>query len=155
MNPEEGELRPQLLDRFGLCVQIEGLRDAEARVAVMERRAAFDDDPVAFGAGHAAASRELTERIGAAIGILPKVTADRREQLRIATLCLDAGVDGHRADIIMLKAAKTHAALQGRTTVDAADVDLAAELVLPHRLRRQPLQSVGAKSSAARPAAAR
>ncbi len=143
MNPEEGELRPQLLDRFGLCVQIEGIREPEARVTVMERRAAFDESPQAFCDQFASAAKDLAERMAAAAALYPRVEADRNQMLRIATRCLEVGVDGHRADIIMLKTAKTHAAYQGRTRVDTADVDMAADLVLPHRLRRQPLQSIG------------
>jgi magnesium chelatase subunit I len=142
MNPEEGELRPQLLDRFGLCVHIEGIHDAESRVAVMERRAAFDDDPEAFRAQWDEASRALVERIERAVDLYPNVQVDRDLLYDIAAYCLDVGVDGHRGDIIILKTAKTLAAYHGRDRVERSDIDEAAELVLPHRIRRQPLQDV-------------
>jgi len=142
MNPEEGELRPQLLDRFGLCVHVEGLRDVEKRVEVMERRAAFDEDSQGFAARWAEASAELVARIEAARKLYANVTVDRSILFDIASYCLEVGVDGHRADIIMLKAAKTHAAYEGRTAVERQDVDVAAELVLPHRLRRRPFMDI-------------
>jgi len=142
MNPEEGELRPQLLDRFGLCVQIEGIQDAEDRVAIMERRAAFDDDPEAFGAAWEDESRTVVERIERAIDLYPKVTIARDLLFNIAQCCLDVGVDGHRGDIIILKTAKTLAAWNGRDEVEKADIDNAAELALPHRVRRQPLMEI-------------
>jgi len=142
MNPEEGELRPQLLDRFGLCVHIGGIHDAESRVAVMERRAAFDGDPEGFRARWDEASRFLVERIERAVALYPNVEVDRALLYDIASYCLDVGVDGHRGDIIILKTAKTLAAYHGRDRAERADIDAAAELVLPHRIRRQPLQDV-------------
>ena len=142
MNPEEGELRPQLLDRFGLCVHIGGIHDAESRVAVMERRAAFDDDPEGFRARWDEASRSLVERIERAVALYPNVEVDRALLYDIASYCLDVGVDGHRGDIIILKTAKTLAAYHGRDRAERTDIDAAAELVLPHRIRRQPLQDV-------------
>ena len=142
MNPEEGELRPQLLDRFGLCVNIEGLTDAESRVAIMERRAAFDEDPENFNLVWEEDSRLLVDRIERAIALLPRVNVERELLYEIASYCLDVGVDGHRGDIIILKTAKTLAAYNGRTEVDRQDIDLAATLALPHRIRRQPLQDI-------------
>jgi magnesium chelatase subunit I len=142
MNPEEGELRPQLLDRFGLCVHIEGIQEAGDRVAIMERRAAFDEDPETFGAAWEAESAGVVERIERAIALYPKVTITRDLLFTIAECCLEVGVDGHRGDIIILKTAKTLAAWNGRDQVEKADIDNAAELALPHRIRRQPLQDV-------------
>lgn len=142
MNPEEGELRPQLLDRFGLCVNIEGINDPEARVAVMERRAAFDEDPENFCQSWETESRALVEKIQKAIDLYPQVTIARDLLYDIADYCLDVGVDGHRGDIIILKTAKTLAACNGRTQVLKADIAAAAELALPHRIRRQPLQDI-------------
>jgi len=142
MNPEEGELRPQLLDRFGLCVTIEGSRDPEERVLVMERRAAFDQNPEEFCKGWEKASADLSRRISKAVAIYPTVTVDRACLYDIATICLDVGVDGHRGDIIILKTAKTLAAYDGRDTVTQKDIETAAELALPHRVRRKPLQEV-------------
>lgn len=144
MNPEEGELRPQLLDRFGLCVTIGGLNRVEERVAVMERRAAFDLDPQGFIRQWQQESEQLAEKIQAARVLYPQVEAPRELLFNIAETCLEAGVDGHRGDIIMLKCAKTLAALDGRSLAVAEDVRQAAELVLPHRLRRQPLMEIAA-----------
>lgn len=142
MNPEEGELRPQLLDRFGLCVHIEGIHNAEDRVAIMERRAAFDEDPEGFCGRWEAESKALVDRIEQAIALYPQVAIDRNALYDIAAYCLDVGVDGHRGDIIILKTAKTLAAYNGRTEVIKADIEMAAELALPHRIRRQPLQDI-------------
>jgi magnesium chelatase subunit I len=150
MNPEEGELRPQLLDRFGLCVSIEGSHDPEERVAVMERRAEFDEDPTGFCQRHRLESRVLSEKIEQAIALYPRVTIERPLLFEIASFCLDVGVDGHRGDIIILKTAKTLAAYHGRTEVTAKDVELAAELALPHRIRRKPLQEVSTDINALR-----
>jgi magnesium chelatase subunit D len=140
MNPEEGELRPQLLDRFGLCVEITGLQNLEARMAVVERRLAFEADPEAFVAAWEAEQEGLRQTIGQARAILPQV-AHGPETLRLITrICLDQGVDGHRADIFMLKTAITLAAWHGRQDVGLDDVREAAALALPHRLRRQPFR---------------
>ncbi len=142
MNPEEGELRPQLLDRFGLCVTIEGINDPEARVSIMERRLAFDEDPEGFCRNWEEESGQLVERIEKARDLYPKVLVDRKLLYEIASYCLDVGVDGHRGDIVILKAAKTLAAFEGRAHVVKSDIDKAAELALPHRIRRQPLQDI-------------
>lgn len=142
MNPEEGELRPQLLDRFGLCVSVGGIATPEDRVTIMERRAAFDQDPEAFEAQWQQASQELVERIEKVRAILPQVEISRELMLEIARYCLDVGVDGHRGDIIILKTAKTIAAYRGRKQVAKEDIEEAAMLALPHRIRRQPLQDV-------------
>jgi magnesium chelatase subunit I len=142
MNPEEGELRPQLLDRFGLCVHIEGIHDPEARVAIMERRADFDENPDSFCRQWEEESRLLVAKIEKAIDLYPQVTIARELLYKIAGYCLDVGVDGHRGDIIILKTAKTLAAYNGRTQVVKDDIDAAAELALPHRIRRQPLQDI-------------
>lgn len=142
MNPEEGELRPQLLDRFGLCVHIKGIHDPEARVHIMERRAAFDENPEGFLGQWEADAATLVRRIQTAMDRYPHVTIDRELLYEIASCCLDVGVDGHRGDIIILKTAKTLAAYNGRTEVVKEDIDTAAELALPHRIRRQPLQDI-------------
>ena len=142
MNPEEGELRPQLLDRFGLCVTIEGIRTTEDRVAIMERRAAFDLDPERFAAQWQAESDALADRLLIARSLYPEVQIERPLLFEIARTCLEVGVDGHRGDIIMLKTAKTLAALDGRTQVESGDIRTASELVLPHRVRRQPLMEI-------------
>jgi magnesium chelatase subunit I len=146
MNPEEGELRPQLLDRFGLCVNIEGLRNPEQRVEVVKRRAAYEEDPERFCLRWNDESRKLTEDIVAAIDRYSKVNADDGILHAIAMRSIEAGVDGHRSDIIMLKAAKTIAAMRGRTEVNEQDIEEAAELALPHRLRRRPFDEIIAPS---------
>ena len=96
MNPEEGELRPQLLDRFGLCVNIEGIQSADERVAIMERRAAFDQDAETFCKRRQEESRELAERILSARALYPEVVVDKDLLYEIANTCLEVGVDGHR-----------------------------------------------------------
>ena len=142
MNPEEGELRPQLLDRFGLCVHIESIQDPEARVTIMERRAAFDEDTEGFCQQWERESKQLGKKIETAINLYPQVTIARPLLFEIAAYCLDVGVDGHRGDIIIMKAAKSLAAYHGRTEVTREDIDLAAQIALPHRVRRQPLQDI-------------
>lgn len=142
MNPEEGELRPQLLDRFGLCVTVAGSDDVDQRVTVMERRLAFEDDPVAFGKHYAAEGVELAARIAAARERVGSVETNRECMTQIAQLCLDAGVDGHRGDIMMLRAAKTLAAWDGSSEVTEQHIDAASRFVLPHRMRRQPFEDV-------------
>ena len=142
MNPEEGELRPQLLDRFGLCVEVTGLRDYAARMTVVERRLAFEADPEAFAAAWEEEQERLRQKILAARERLPRVGYARDILRLITAICLDQGVDGHRADIFMLKCAQTLAAWNGRETVAPEDVQEAALLVLPHRLRKKPLGEV-------------
>jgi magnesium chelatase subunit I len=142
MNPEEGELRPQLLDRFGLCVTIEGIRDGSSRVEIMERRLRFEEDPMGFAQEWENASAAIVEKIRNAMDLYPRITVDRSILMEIARYCLDVGVDGHRGDIVTLKAAKALAAYDNRTDVTVEDVNAAAELALPHRVRRQPLQDV-------------
>lgn len=142
MNPEEGELRPQLLDRFGLCVTIEGIRDGSSRVEIMERRLRFEENPMRFAQEWENASAAVVEKIRIAMDLYPRITVDRSILMEIARYCLDVGVDGHRGDIVTLKAAKALAAYDNRTHVTVEDVNAAAELALPHRVRRQPLQDV-------------
>jgi len=142
MNPEEGELRPQLLDRFGLCVNIQGIMDPDSRVTIMERRTAFDEAPESFVRQWEAESRALAENIRRAARLYPEVRCDRPHLCEIASYCLDVGVDGHRGDIIILKTAKTLAAYEGRNQVASQDIETAATLALPHRVRRQPLQDI-------------
>jgi len=142
MNPEEGELRPQLLDRFGLCVNIHGISGPEERVSIMERRGEFDEDPAGFVRSWEKESKRLAEKIVEAGRIYPEVVCPRPMLYEIGSYCLDVGVDGHRGDIIILKTAKTLAAYQGRTCVESGDIEKAASLALPHRIRRQPLQDI-------------
>jgi magnesium chelatase subunit I len=143
MNPEEGELRPQLLDRFGLCVNIEGLRDPTLRVEIIKRRSEFDEDPVAFVQRWEIESKKLIESINQATELYPQVEIDEAMLREIVHLCLELGVDGHRADIIMQKVAKTICAYRGRKEVIREDVEYAAQFALPHRVRRRPFEEMG------------
>lgn len=140
MNPEEGELRPQLLDRFGLCVDVAGLTDIDARVQVMRRRAAFESDPTAFAAGWQPEQAALRTRVERARALLAQVEASDDIVRLIAALAVDMGVDGHRADLVILRAAAAIAALEGRAAVTRDDVQRAAALALPHRMRRRPFE---------------
>ena len=142
MNPEEGELRPQLLDRFGLCVNIRGISSVQERVEIMERRICFDEKPADFIERWRGESEELVERILRAKDLYNQVTVANNLLYKIAETCVDVGVDGHRGDIIILKTAKTLAAFQGRKEVISADISEAADLALPHRIRRQPLMDI-------------
>ncbi len=142
MNPEEGELRPQLLDRFGLCVQVRGIADPEQRMEVAKRWLAYEDDPAGFCARWQEQEATLRTGIVEARARLPQVTASDATLEQIATLALAVEVDGHRADVVMLKAAKALAALAGRETVVASDVAGAAPMALQHRLRRQPFEEI-------------
>jgi magnesium chelatase subunit D len=139
MNPEEGELRPQLLDRFGLCVEVAGLQDLEARITVVQRWLDYEKDPEGFSQKWQPEQERLRQAILSARERLPRTrAADGLLQL-ISRICLDQGVDGHRADIYMLKVALALAAYHGREEAGPEEVREAAELVLPHRLRRKPL----------------
>lgn len=138
MNPEEGDLRPQLLDRFGLCVDIEGIHDAGTRVEVIRRRQQYESDPERFLQSWEPAEMELRERIVQAQALLPEVVVPDEILLMIAQICIDMGVDGHRADLTMAKTTATIAAFAGRRETYEDDVREAAELVLSHRMRRQP-----------------
>lgn len=140
MNPEEGDLRPQLLDRFAFSVQIEGLDDPQDRVAIIERRIGFEVDPAGFRSQWAENERELSERISKARDMVNMVRYSRRDLLSIAGLVGSLNVDGHRADLVILRGAQAHAALQGRDRVTDEDIVLAAELALPHRVRGRMFQ---------------
>lgn len=138
MNPEEGELRPQLLDRFGLAVDVVGSDDAAERVEIVRRRRAYEADPEGFAARHAAADSAVGAEIAAARALLASVTVPDRELTRIALVCLEVGVEGMRADVVIARTAAAHAALRGRDRVTEEDVRVGAELALPHRRRRDP-----------------
>ncbi|MFF8385245.1 putative cobaltochelatase [Streptomyces kanasensis] len=143
MNPEEGELRPQLLDRFGLTVEVAASRDPEQRVEVVRRRLAYDDDPAGFAARWAGEEAALRERIVAARALLPRVRLGDGALRQIAATCAAFEVDGMRADIVMARAATALAAWDGREDVTVDDVRQAALLALPHRRRRNPFDAPG------------
>ncbi|MBZ4323577.1 putative cobaltochelatase [Streptomyces huiliensis] len=143
MNPEEGELRPQLLDRFGLTVEVAASREPGERVEVVRRRLAYDEDPAAFTAKWAAEEEALRERIAAARALLPSVRLGDGALRRIAAVCAGFEVDGMRADIVTARTATALAAWDGRTDVVTEDVRQAALLALPHRRRRNPFDAPG------------
>jgi len=140
MNPEEGDLRPQLLDRFALCVEIQGIHDPAARMSIMERNLASEADPEDFCAEWAPREGALSREIAHARELLPQVRHSHSDLATIATMMGELNVDGHRADLVVLKAARAHAAFEGHTHLNDRDILLAAELALPHRLKRRPLQ---------------
>ncbi|WP_406448758.1 putative cobaltochelatase [Streptomyces sp. NBC_00876] len=143
MNPEEGELRPQLLDRFGLTVEVAASRETDLRVEVVRRRLAYDDDPAAFAAQWADEEAALRARIIGARALLPQVRLGDGALRQIAATCAAFEVDGMRADIVMARTATALAAWAGRTDVLAEDVRQAALLALPHRRRRNPFDAPG------------
>ncbi|MBB1252043.1 putative cobaltochelatase [Streptomyces sp. OF3] len=143
MNPEEGELRPQLLDRFGLTVEVAASRDTDERVEVVRRRLAYESDPAAFAARWAREEQELRERIVAARALLPHVELGEGALRQIAATCAAFEVDGMRADIVMARTATALAAWAGREQVCSQDVRQAALLALPHRRRRNPFDAPG------------
>lgn len=140
MNPEEGELRPQLLDRFGLSVQVRGLRTALERVAIMKRRLAYEEAPEAFCREWQDRERELGFQIQQARRLVQQVSYKRDDLMVITQLTAHFQVDGHRPDMVILKTARAQAAFEGRDTITLEDIAIAAELALPHRLRRSPFE---------------
>ncbi|WP_206474049.1 VWA domain-containing protein [Dietzia sp. KRD202] len=143
MNPEEGELRPQLLDRFGLTVEVAAPRDPELRAEVVRRRIAFEADPAGFVAAHAADEAAVRERIAAARRVLDRVRLTPWALSTIARVCAGFDVDGMRADIVTARTAAAHAAWQGRTRITREDIRVAARMALPHRRRRAPFDAPG------------
>ena len=143
MNPEEGELRPQLLDRFGLTVDVHASRDVDERMQVIRQRMAYEADPDAFAERYADADAELARRIAAARALVGDVVLSDNELRRIATLCAAFDVDGMRADLVVARTAAAHAAWRGASCVEEQDIRVAAELALPHRRRRDPFDDPG------------
>ncbi|MGW2436088.1 putative cobaltochelatase [Streptomyces goshikiensis] len=143
MNPEEGELRPQLLDRFGLTVEVAASREPAQRVEVVRRRLAYEDDPAGFATRWAGDEHEVRARVVAARALLPKVSLGDTALLQIAATCAGFEVDGMRADIVMARTATALAAWAGRAEVRKEDVRQAALLALPHRRRRNPFDAPG------------
>lgn len=143
MNPEEGELRPQLLDRFGLTVDVFASRDVDTRVEVIRRRMDFEADPEGFAARYASEDADLSRRIALARAMVAAVALPDNELRRIAALCAAFDVDGMRADLVVARTAVAHAAWRGADRVEEQDVRVAAELALPHRRRRDPFDDPG------------
>ena len=140
MNPEEGDLRPQLLDRFGLMVDVVSEKDEEMRTSIVQRRMEFEKNPEGFCKDYKEQNDEIRERILAARDILRGIEAGKDVVRAAVKISLHLGVDGHRADLTLIKAAEAYAALQGRKDVRPSDVTHVAKLVMPHRMRRNPFQ---------------
>jgi len=140
MNPEEGELRPQLLDRFGLQVTVEGIADVDDRVEIIRVADEFETDPQVFMQKYSAEQKRLTEKIVNAKKMLPNVGIADDIVRRIAQTCVDMGIMTHRAEITVVRTAKTIAAFNGREEVDVEDVREAMALALPHRMRKKPFE---------------
>jgi magnesium chelatase subunit D len=140
MNPEEGDLRPQLLDRFGLSVNIEGIHSLPERVEIIKRRLSFEQDPMAFRASWAEKDAGLAANLVAAKPSLNQLIFSESILEMSAKLAMAMETDGHRADIVMMKTARANAALEKRSRVTSEDLQLAAKLVLPHRIKKTPLR---------------
>lgn len=140
MNPEEGDLRPQLLDRFGLVVDVIGEQDSEKRVELIKRRLKFEENPEKFSKGYENEEKDLKNKIENAKNILKNIICDDEMYKIVAKICIELGVDGHRADISIIKTAITIAAFEGRKCVEKDDILKAATLCLPHRMRKTPFE---------------
>jgi magnesium chelatase subunit I len=141
-NPEEGELRPQLLDRFGMHAEIRTVKDPILRVKVVEERTSFDQNPMIWINNYEAKQQELRERIVSAQKVLPTVQLDYDFRVKISEVCSQLDVDGLRGDIVTNRAAKAHAAYHGRDVVTIEDISKIITLCLRHRLRKDPLESI-------------
>ncbi|CAN4117489.1 unnamed protein product [Withania somnifera] len=141
-NPEEGELRPQLLDRFGMHAQVGTVRDAELRVKIVEERARFDRNPKEFRESYKAEQEKLQNQISSARSSLSSVTIDHDLRVKISKVCAELNVDGLRGDIVTNRAARALAALKGRDKVTAEDISTVIPNCLRHRLRKDPLESI-------------
>jgi magnesium chelatase subunit I len=140
MNPEEGDLRPQLLDRFGLCVDVAGIQEIAERVEIVQRREQFEEDPEAFAAEWEEAEERERARIQRAMAALPEIQVSRPVLEAIARLAIMLEVDGHRADLVARKAAQAYAALEDLPRAGLAEVAAVAPMVLAHRVRTMPGQ---------------
>ena len=140
MNPEEGDLRPQLLDRFGLVVDVTGEEDMELRKEIIRRRLAFEHDPKEFNSSYADSQQALCNSILSAESLADSIHIPDDVLDKIVTLTIRLGVDGHRADLTLVRAALASAALAGRKTISREDISQAAELALPHRMYRKPFE---------------
>jgi len=138
MNPEEGELRPQLLDRFALSVEISGIKDVDDRMAILERHISFDEAPKQFLKEWVQHEEALSNKISGAQKIVDSIKYTARDLYMVANLTSSFAVDGHRADLVILKAARANAAYEGRKRINDHDILVAAELALGHRMKRDP-----------------
>jgi Mg-chelatase subunit ChlI len=138
MNPEEGDLRPQLLDRFALSTEVHGITNATDRMEILERHIAFEDNPNEFREQWEERETTLRDQILAARQIIDEVQYTRGDLRLIALMTSSMQIDGHRADLVILKTARAHAAFEGRRQVNRDDILMAIELAIPHRLKRGP-----------------
>lgn len=145
-NPEEGELRPQLLDRFGMHAEIRTVKDPELRVKIVEDRTAFDNDPVAFRESRFEEQKAIKDKLVAARALLSSVTISRELRVKISELCSELDVDGLRGDLVTTRAAMALAAFEERTEVTERDIFSVATLCLRHRLRKDPLAAIDSGS---------
>ncbi|MGF1478397.1 MAG: magnesium chelatase ATPase subunit I [Cyanophyceae cyanobacterium] len=141
-NPEEGELRPQLLDRFGMHAEIHTVKEPNLRVQIVEQRAEFDSNPQRFVEQYQEQQDELQERLVRAQHLLPQVKSDYELRVKISEVCSELDVDGLRGDIVTNRAAMALAAFEGRTEVEVDDVRRVITLCLRHRLRKDPLETI-------------
>jgi magnesium chelatase subunit I len=141
-NPEEGELRPQLLDRFGMHAEIHTVKEPELRVQIVEQRSEFDQEPVKFLEKYQPQQEALQSAIVSAQALLSSVTIDREFKIKISEVCSELDVDGLRGDIVTNRAARAIAAYEGRTEVTVDDIRRVIALSLRHRLRKDPLESI-------------
>jgi magnesium chelatase subunit I len=141
-NPEEGELRPQLLDRFGMHAEIRTVKDPMLRVKVVEERTSFDQTPMLWVENYKEQQQELRDRIIAAQELLPNVELEYDFRVKISEVCSQLDVDGLRGDIVTNRAAKAHAAYDGRDKVTLDDIAAIITLCLRHRLRKDPLETI-------------
>ncbi|MFZ6017827.1 MAG: ATP-binding protein [Nitrospirota bacterium] len=143
MNPEEGELRPQLSDRFGLCVQVTSIHDRELRMEILKRRAAFDSDPAGFSAEWASEQKELSEKIIKAKNCLNDIKVSDDVLEKIIDITSSLNLDGHRADIVIMKAGRALSAFGGKDSVEIEYIRHVAKFALSHRLKRLPFEETG------------
>jgi magnesium chelatase subunit I len=145
MNPEEGELRPQLLDRFGLCVQVNSLRDKSLRMEVLKRKAEFDDDPEGFLRKWEPEQKKFLEKILKAKENLKKVEIGDEALSLVVEITSQLNLDGHRADIVMLKSARAYTAFNGKEKITSEEIKKVAPLALRHRLKRLPFEDISSE----------
>ena len=141
-NPEEGELRPQLLDRFGMHAEIRTVKEPNLRVKIVEERTAFDQNPEVFLEKHINDQHQLQHKLVEAQTLLPSVQIDYDLRVKISQICSELDVDGLRGDIVSNRAAKALAAFEQRTEVTVDDIQRVITLCLRHRLRKDPLETI-------------
>lgn len=144
-NPEEGELRPQLLDRFGMEAEIKTTIDPNLRVRIVEERALFDRNPKKFINTHLERLQALSKKIIKAQNLLPNIEIERDLKIKISTICMELFIQGLRGDMVTNRAAKAFAALNGRLNVTVKDINQIIEMCLSHRLRKMPLEKLSSK----------